>query len=136
VEKFKNQYPLETANYQNSQGTFCHLQGEFARAESLFQNALALRRRNLGPDDPLVAATLENLAEARKGQKKYEGLDSLYEQMVAIMEKNLGGENPALRDKLESIGQFYESIGQVETAKKWALRAERARPKNKTDGNQ
>ncbi|MGH8003478.1 MAG: tetratricopeptide repeat protein, partial [Limisphaerales bacterium] len=127
--RFKNLYPLETANYQNSWGTFCHLQGKFAQAETLFQSALALREKNLGPNDPIVIKTLDNLAEARKNQKKYEGLDSLYERMVTVMEKNSGAGNPAVAAKLESIARFYESIGQAATAKKWTARAERARPK-------
>jgi tetratricopeptide (TPR) repeat protein len=127
---------LETANYQNSLGTFCHLQGKFAQAESMFLGALFLRIKKLGPDHPNVAKTLDNLAEARKGQKKYEGLDSLYERMTAAMERNSGPQDPALVSKLESISRFYESIKQTEKAKKWALRAEQARPKTKQGGNQ
>ncbi|HXF49995.1 MAG TPA: tetratricopeptide repeat protein, partial [Verrucomicrobiae bacterium] len=136
LARFKNLYPLETANYLNSQGTFCHLQGKFTRAESLFQSALALREKNMGPDDPAVVKTLDNLAETRKSQKKYEGLDSLYERMIAAMEKNSGPQDPALVSKLEGISRFYESIKQTEKAQKWALRAERVRSKTKTNGNQ
>lgn len=134
--RFRNLYPLETANYQNSLGTFCHLQGKFAQAESMFLGALFLRIKTLGPDHPNVAKTLDNLAEARKGQKKYDGLDTLYERIVEILKKNTGAENPAVADKLETIARFYESIGQTQVAKRWAERATRARPKAKPDGNQ
>jgi tetratricopeptide (TPR) repeat protein len=136
VGRFKNLNPLETANYQNSLGTFCHLQGKFAQAESFFQSALALREKALGPDHPNVAKTLDNLAEARKSRKEYQGLDTLYERIVKILEKNSGTESHVVADKMDAVAQFYESIGQPQAAKKWALRAERARSKAKPDGNQ
>jgi len=37
-------------------------QGQYAKAESLFQQALALREKALGPEHPDVATSLENYA--------------------------------------------------------------------------
>jgi lipopolysaccharide biosynthesis regulator YciM len=42
------------------------LQGKYAKAESLYQQALSIFKRALGPDHPFVAITCENLAKCYK----------------------------------------------------------------------
>lgn len=45
--------------------------GQYARAESLFTRALAIRERALGPDHPEVAASLNNLGFVYASQQAY-----------------------------------------------------------------
>lgn len=46
------------------------LQGKFAKAEPLFRRSLAMQEKALGPEHPDVAASLNNCANALRGQVK------------------------------------------------------------------
>jgi tetratricopeptide (TPR) repeat protein len=48
----------------------------------------------LGPEHPLTASSLSNLALLYKAQGKYEQAEPLYERALAIMERQLGPKHP------------------------------------------
>jgi tetratricopeptide (TPR) repeat protein len=52
-------------------------QGRNAEAESLFQRALRILERELGPKDPNVTAILNNLADLYKAQGRGAEADAL-----------------------------------------------------------
>jgi hypothetical protein len=47
----------------NSLAVLYHVQGLYAKAEPLYQQALAIQKKALGLEHPDVAATLENYAK-------------------------------------------------------------------------
>jgi tetratricopeptide (TPR) repeat protein len=51
------------ANSLNNLADLYGAQGRYARAEPLYQRALAIREKALGPDHPDVATSLSNLAQ-------------------------------------------------------------------------
>ena len=52
----------DVATTLNDLALLYFVQGHYAQAESLFQQALAIREQALGPEHPDVATTLENYA--------------------------------------------------------------------------
>ena len=66
----------------------------YAAARPLFERALAIREKALGPEHPLTATTLNNLAVLLQDQGDLAGARSLNERALAIREKALGPEHP------------------------------------------
>ena len=64
------------------------------KAEPLYERALALREKALGPEHPDVATSLNNLAELYEAQGQYARAEPLYQRALAIAEKALGPEHP------------------------------------------
>ena len=76
-------------------------------AEQLWRQALAIRERAFAPDDPILATTLENVADccAAQAGKLGEAI-ALRERAIAIRETSMGSAHPALaaaRAKLDEL---------------------------------
>jgi tetratricopeptide (TPR) repeat protein len=69
-------------------------QGQYAKAEPLYQRALAILEKTLCPEHPNVATSLNNLAELYNTQGQYAKAEPLYQRALAILEKALGPEHP------------------------------------------
>jgi tetratricopeptide (TPR) repeat protein len=81
------------------------------QAEPLYQRALAIREKMLGPDHPHTAQSLNNLALLYHSQGKYEQAEPLYQRALAIDEKALGAEHPTtvtIRENYESFREDRE----------------------------
>jgi len=76
--------------------------GHFAAAQALHEQALALRRAELGPEDADVAISHENLGQLFEVQKRYQLALAHYREALRIHEKALGSDSPlvALDKKL------------------------------------
>jgi len=61
--------------------------GAYEKALPLYQRALDIREKMLGPEHPDVAATLNNLAEFYKNMGAYEKVTQLKEKYPAFFEK-------------------------------------------------
>jgi hypothetical protein len=73
---------------------FFQTHGHYARAESLFEWALAIQERTLGPDHPDVATSLENYADIlRKTHRKTEAI--VVEARAKAIRAKHAQENPA-----------------------------------------
>ena len=81
-------------------------QGRLAEAEPLWQRALAIRERALGPDHPDTAQSLNNLAVLYRDQGRLAEAEPLWQRALAIWERALGPEHPhtrTVRDNLADI---------------------------------
>lgn len=58
------------------------LQGKYDEVEVYYQRALEIYETKLGPDDPNVAKTKNNLASAYLKQNKYKEAEILYKQVL------------------------------------------------------
>lgn len=81
--------------------------GKHDQGEQLWRQALAIREKNFAPNDPLLATTLEQLADccAAQAGKLAEAM-TLRERALAIRESAFGAAHPsvaAARAKLESL---------------------------------
>lgn len=61
---------------------FCWKQGKYEEVERYYQRALEIYESKLGPDDPNVAKTKNNLASAYLKQGKYKEAEILYKQVL------------------------------------------------------
>src|SRR5262245_62981515 len=75
-------------------GRMLHDQGDFAGVRLLYERALAIREKVLGPEHPRTAASLDNLGRMLHDQGDFAGARLLYERALAIREKVLGPEHP------------------------------------------
>jgi Flp pilus assembly protein TadD len=66
----------------------------FAKAEPLYQRALALREQALGPNHPEVAQSLNNLAIIYSAQGRKAKAEPLLQRALAIWEQALGPQHP------------------------------------------
>ena len=91
------------------------LQRKYEQAEPLYQRALKIREKALGPEHPDVATTLNNLAflyafqdspKAPLGHK-YGQAEPLYQRALAIREKSLGPEHPSVASTLFNLAWLY-----------------------------
>lgn len=57
-------------------------QGKYEEVERYYQRALEIYETKLGPDDPNVAKTKNNLASAYLKQGKYKEAEILYKQVL------------------------------------------------------
>jgi tetratricopeptide (TPR) repeat protein len=69
-------------------------QGQYAKVEPLYQRALAIREKALGPEHPDVATSLNHLAWLYHNQGQYAKAEPLYERTLAICEKAFGEDHP------------------------------------------
>lgn len=61
---------------------FNRQQGKYEEVERYYQRALEIYESKLGPDDPNVAKTKNNLASAYLKQGKYKEAEVLYKQVL------------------------------------------------------
>ena len=68
--------------------------GDYEKALPLYQRALEIREKVLGPQHPSVATTLNNLALLYESMGDYEKALPLYQRALEIRENVLGPQHP------------------------------------------
>ena len=74
----------------NDQTTSLYRQGQYDQAVVVTKKALRVAEKALGPDHPLVAVSLNTLAELYRDQGQYAQAEPLYRRSLAILEKARG----------------------------------------------
>ena len=91
--------------------------GEYAAARPLYERALAIRERTLGPDHPDTATSLNNLALLLYQQGEYAAARPLYERALAICERTLGPDHPATATILNNLAGLLSEQGEYAAAR-------------------
>ncbi len=86
-------------------------QGDFAGARPLFERALAIHEKALGPEHPDTATSLNNLAVLLQDQGDLAGARPLYERALAIYEKALGPEHPDTAMSMSNLARVLRDTG-------------------------
>jgi len=100
-----------------------YVRGEFTQAEPLYQRALSIRERLLGPDHPLVAASLHALAGPVQAQGKYAQAEALLLHALRIYEQAASPDTPALAYSLHELAFVYWQQGKYAQAEPLYRRA-------------
>ena len=132
AEKFGEQ-DSRLATSLNNLALLYDTQGKYAQAEPLYQRALAIDQKTLGPDHPDVATSLNNLALLYYNQSKYAQAEPLYERALAIAEKALGPEHPNAATSLENYAALLHKLNRDAEADKMEARAQAIRAKHAKD---
>ena len=101
----------EAAIERNNQAFAAIHQDHLAQAESLAQEALTIARQALPAGDPLVAAILNNLAQAERLQGNYLDAEKHYRAAIAIWETALGKQHPDTARGLMNLAALYHERG-------------------------
>jgi tetratricopeptide (TPR) repeat protein len=89
----------------------------YADARPLFERALAIREKVLGPEHPDTAASLNNLAYVLRAQGDYSRARPLLERALAIYEKTLGAGHPSRALSLNNLAYVLQSQGDYSGAR-------------------
>ncbi|GHO49823.1 hypothetical protein KSX_79860 [Ktedonospora formicarum] len=85
--------------------------GSVKKVEPLLLRALHIWERTLGPDDPLVAYTLYNLAEIFRMQGRYDEAQRHYQHGLRINEQCFGSEHTEVALILAGLANLYRDQG-------------------------
>ncbi|WP_245895002.1 tetratricopeptide repeat protein, partial [Nostoc cycadae] len=118
----EEQAALKQAEERNQQVIKLYQEGKYSTAIPLAERALAIREKVLGKEHPLVASSLNNLAELYYAQGKYEQAEPLYLRALAIYKKVLGNVHPDVANSLNNLAALYYAQGKYEQAEPLYLR--------------
>ncbi|MCI0490795.1 MAG: tetratricopeptide repeat protein, partial [Blastocatellia bacterium] len=107
----------------NNLAELYHTKGDYAKAEPLYERALAIEEKALGPDHPSVATSLNNLSSLYESKGDYAKAEPLYQRVLAIREKALGPEHPDVARSLNNIAGLYDTKGDYAKAEPLYKRA-------------
>jgi CHAT domain-containing protein/tetratricopeptide (TPR) repeat protein len=88
-------------------------------AQSLAEEAIAVRSRISDPNDPALAETLETLGSIFSGEGEYEKSAATFEKARAIYESHIDAKNPAPPEYgtlLVNLGGNYQRLGKYRKA--------------------
>ena len=97
--------------------------GDYTRAKSLHQRALAIQEKVYGSEHLDVATSLNNLAQLYQAQADYTRAEPLYQRALAIFEKVLGAEHPDMATSLNNLAILYLNQGDYARAEPLYQRA-------------
>jgi CHAT domain-containing protein/Tfp pilus assembly protein PilF len=97
--------------------------GKYDEALPLVERALEIRERVLGPEHPVVVATVNNLAILYQLIGDYTKSEPLFQRTLTIKEKALGSEHPDVARLLNNLAFLYKSRGDYAKAEPLYLRA-------------
>ena len=108
--------PLLQARLMQTLGTVHQQIGMADQARTLFEGALRIRERLLGPRDTLVAASLHGLGDAERMKGDLAQADSAYTRALAIREAAFGPSNLDVASTLAALGALRFRQGRLAAA--------------------
>ena len=103
--------------------------GEYAKAEPLYQEALRICQKVLGPEHPYTALCLNNLAGLYWDMSEYAKAEPLLQEALRIRQKVLGPEHLDTAASLNSLALLYHAMGEYAKAESLYQEALRIRQK-------
>jgi tetratricopeptide (TPR) repeat protein len=97
--------------------TYLHYRGEFSSARPLYERALAICEKVLGPDHPDTATSLNNLAGLLLDQGELAAARPLFERALAIHERVLGPDHPNTAANLNNLAGLLRDQGELAAAR-------------------
>ncbi len=95
----------------------------YTQAEPLFQHALYIQEKLLGPDHSDVAHTLTNLAKLYSAQGRYSLAEQFCQRALSIQENALDPEHLEIAESLNELGWLNRAQGKYKQAEPLFLRA-------------
>lgn len=93
-------------------------------AEKMLQQSLAIRTRVFGPKHPIVATSLNNIANMKRQEhRKWEEVESIYKECLAIREAALGETNPQVAQTYNNLGLLYSHMHKFDLAEEMYMKS-------------
>jgi tetratricopeptide (TPR) repeat protein len=102
---------------------YLYKKGHYAKARSLYEQALVIKEKEYGPNHIQTAITLENLGNAYGSLGDYTKGKELLERALVIFEKEYGPNHIQTAITLENLGNAYGSLGDYTKGKELLERA-------------
>jgi tetratricopeptide (TPR) repeat protein/transcriptional regulator with XRE-family HTH domain len=106
----------EAARLLHETASYLQDRARYAEAEPLFQRALQIREKWLGPEHLDVAASLNGLADLRREQGKLAEAEPDFQRALQITEERLGPEHVLVARSLANLANLYHARGQHKDA--------------------
>ncbi|HET6348765.1 MAG TPA: serine/threonine-protein kinase [Candidatus Krumholzibacteria bacterium] len=103
--------PEVAASIRHAIGESYSALADYDRALPFFKEALEMRRRALGPDDPKVASTLDRMGNAMWQSGDLQGSLRCAQEVMAIRERTVGKHSPDYSTALINVGNTYADMG-------------------------
>lgn len=87
----------------NQAGYYLNQRAEYLRAEPLYRRALTIAEKSYGPDHPIAAIHLNNLALLLRYTNRLTEAEPLFRSALAMGEKTLGPEHPQVAIRLNNL---------------------------------
>jgi len=97
-------------------GRALHRVGNFAEAEKVIREELAMQMKRLGDENPAVATSLNNLANELQGEGRLTEAERLFREALAMQRKLLGNEHPDVASSLSDLANVLYAEGQLAEA--------------------
>jgi tetratricopeptide (TPR) repeat protein len=107
----------------NNLANLYQVQGKYAEAEPLHQQALRIKEKALGPNHPDVATSLSNLAALYAYHGKNAEAISLWQRSLRIREQAFGPEHPLVGVSLRNLAVLYRDQGKYSDAESFVQRS-------------
>jgi tetratricopeptide (TPR) repeat protein len=114
---------VECADLLNRAGENFFGRAAYSGARPLFERALAICEKVLGPERPDTAESLNNLAVLLRAQGDLAAARPLSERALAIREKVLGPEHPDTATSLNNLAALLQAQGDLAAARPLSERA-------------
>jgi len=109
---------LRVADAANDLAVVYANSGKPVEAELLFNRALVIGEKGLGPDHPGVGATVQNLGILYATQERYREAEPLLNRSLAINLKQFGGKHVRTALSLKTLSSFYAIQGELGEAER------------------
>jgi serine/threonine protein kinase/tetratricopeptide (TPR) repeat protein len=95
----------------NDLASVYHQRGDYAAAEPLLRDVVAIHRETLGPRHPHVAKALNALASTLHYMGRLEDAGPLYEASLALWRDVYGEQHPEVSLALQNLATYYDERG-------------------------
>ena len=113
----------DAGNLVNGVACYLRMRGDFRESERIHLQSVALRERDLGPDDPDLATCLNNLALVYTDCFDFLRAEPLFRQSLEIMQRAVGCDDEDLSLALNNLGITYVRSGKFVEAQPLLERA-------------
>ncbi len=97
----------------------CFAHKDFARAEQLCRDSLAIKRRIVGDHHPDVHVTLHSLGEVYRAEGRYAEARDTYEKTLKFARESLGNDHVFVANLLCDLGYIAQDMNDDASATKW-----------------
>ena len=101
----------DVAQSLNNLAVLLQASDDYAQAQTLYQQALDIKRASLGEAHPSFATGLHNLAALYELMGNYTKAEQLYQRALELRRRILGEEHPDVATSLNNLAALYESTG-------------------------
>ena len=115
---------VEAARVLDQLGCYLRECAQHDQAEALLRRGLAIRESLLGPDHPLTATSVANLARLACDAGRYDEAVGLYRRSLDVRERVLGRTHAETADALSGLAQVYYQQGKFPDAEALFRRAQ------------